>query len=75
MSGGDSLDFEILGSVTSQLQNLHKIIELNTDGIQRILLPVWLRNRFITTGLELVLSHTEKLCIASHYRQFSTKKS
>ena len=36
MSGGDSLDFEILGSVTSQLQNLHKIIELYTDGIQSI---------------------------------------
>ena len=36
MSGGDSLDFEILGSVTCQLQNLDKVIELYTDGIQRI---------------------------------------
>ena len=25
--------------------------------------PVWLRNRLIFTGLEPVLSHTEKLCI------------
>ena len=34
--------------------------------------PVWLRNRLLSTGLEPVLSQTEKSCIASNYRQFST---
>ena len=34
--------------------------------------PVWLQNRLIFAGLEPVLSHTEKLCIASYYREFST---
>ena len=38
----------------------------------RIIFPVWLLNRLISAGLEVVLSHTEKLCIASYYRQFST---
>ena len=32
--------------------------------------PVWLRNRLLSAGLELVLSQTEKACIASNYRQF-----
>ena len=32
--------------------------------------PVWLRNRFLSAGLEPVLSQTEKACIASNYRQF-----
>ena len=36
-------------------------------------IPVWLRNRLISAGLEPVPSHTEKACIASYYRQFSTK--
>ena len=31
---------------------------------------VLLQNRLISTGLEPVLSHTEKSCIASYYRQF-----
>ena len=34
--------------------------------------PVWLRNRLLSAGLEPVLSQTEKACIASNYRQFST---
>ena len=34
--------------------------------------PVWLRNRLLSAGLEPVLSKTEKACIASNYRQFST---
>ena len=34
--------------------------------------PVWPRNRLITAGLEPVLNYTEKLCIASFYRQYST---
>ena len=34
--------------------------------------PVWLRNRMISAELEPVLSYTEKLCIASYYRQFFT---
>ncbi len=37
-----------------------------------IYIPVWLCYRLISTGLELVLSHTEKSGIASYYRQFST---
>ena len=37
-----------------------------------ILFPVWLRNRLISARLEPVLSHTETLCITSHYIQFST---
>ena len=32
---------------------------------------VWLPNRSISGGLEPVLSHTEKSCIVSYYRQFS----
>ena len=31
----------------------------------------WLRNLSLSAGLDPVLSHTEKLCIASYYRQFS----
>ena len=37
-----------------------------------IIVPLWLWNRLISRGLEPVLSHTEKSCIASNYRQFST---
>ena len=33
---------------------------------------VWLPNRLISAGQEPVLSHTEKLCISSYYKQFST---
>ena len=35
------------------------------------LFPLWLRNRFISAGYELVLSHTKKSCIALYYRQLS----
>ena len=35
-------------------------------------IPVWLRNRLLSAGLEPVLSLTEKSCVASNYRQFST---
>ena len=38
----------------------------------RRMFPVWLRNWLIFTGLELVLSHTEKSCIASYYREVFT---
>ena len=34
--------------------------------------PDWLRNQLTTVCLEQVLCHTEKSCIASYYRQFST---
>ncbi len=34
--------------------------------------PVWLQNRLISARLESVLTNTEKLCIASYYRQVST---
>ena len=33
--------------------------------------PVWLQNQLISTGLEPVLSHTEKSCIVLYYIQFS----
>ena len=39
---------------------------------QLISFPVWLRNRLISAGLESALSHTEKSCIASYYKQYST---
>ena len=35
-------------------------------------IPVWLRNQFLSAGLEPVLSHIEKLSKASYYRQFYT---
>ena len=35
-------------------------------------IPEWLRNRKLSAGLESDLSQTEKSCIASNYRQFST---
>ena len=35
-------------------------------------IQVWLRNRLISAGLEPILSHTEKACIASYYRLFPT---
>ena len=37
-----------------------------------IIFPVSLRKRLISGGLEPVLNHNEKLCIAWHYIQFST---
>ena len=36
------------------------------------LFPVWLRNRLKSSGLKLLLSHTEKSCVASYYIQFYT---
>ena len=38
----------------------------------RLSFPVSLRIRLISGGLEPVLSHTEILCLASSYIQFST---
>ncbi len=35
-----------------------------------IIFSIWLRNRIISAGLEPVFSHTEKLYLASYYRQF-----
>ena len=58
--------------------NLHNNFSLciNQGSWQPSLLlkfiKVWIRNRLISDGLKPVLSHTEKLCIASYYRQFST---
>ena len=37
-----------------------------------ILFPLQHRHRLISAGLEPVLGHTEKSCIASYYRQLST---
>ena len=39
---------------------------------KRFLGKKWLSTRLISGGLELVLSHTEKSCIVSYYRQFFT---
>ena len=46
-------------------QNIFSIFQ-----VLEIHLPVWLRKRLISGGLEPVLSHTEKSCISSNYRQF-----
>ena len=45
---------------------------LQISSKKRIKFPVSLRNRLISGGLEPVVSHTEKLCLASYYIQFST---
>ena len=34
--------------------------------------PAWFPNRLISAGFKPVLGHTEKSCITSYYRQFST---
>ena len=38
----------------------------------KTILAVWFRNRLTIAGLEPVLNHTEKSCIATYYKQFST---
>ena len=53
-----------------QEQNQKKRMNIQTYNCYY--LSGWLRNRLILAGLELVFSHTEKSCIASQYRQFST---
>ncbi len=45
---------------------------LSKKKINIIVFPVWLRNRLLSAGLAPVLNQTEKSCIASNYRQFST---
>ncbi len=42
------------------------------NNYTRKAIPVPLPNRLISAGLEPVLRHTEKLCIASYYVQFYT---
>ena len=49
-----------------------KAQEINFDLIIKCNFPVSLRNRVISGVFELVLRHTEKLCIASYYIKFST---
>ena len=51
-------------SITLPLPSFYKIM-------QEIYIAVWLRNLLISAGLEQVLSHTEKSCIASYNKQFS----
>ena len=48
------------------------LLWLNYSWFLSYFFPVWLRNQLISSGLELVLSHTEKSCIMSYYFQFST---
>ena len=61
------------------LQGIETNFALGYDDILAVyqqysknIFPVWLRNRLISAGLEPVLIHTEKLCIASYYIQFYT---
>ena len=61
---------ETLASLEIELDTLKK--ELNTDYKVTTTFSVWLRNRLISAGLELVLSYRKKSKIASYYRQFST---
>ena len=44
-------------------------------GRMRLFFTVWLRNRIISAGLELVLSHKEILRIVSYYRKNFRKKN
>ena len=36
-----------------------------------IFIPIWLRNRLISAGLELVTVMLKKTCIASYYKKYS----
>ena len=40
--------------------------------VASIIFPLGLRNRLISAELKPIISHTEKSCIASYYREFST---
>ena len=52
---------------------LNTFLGRSTNGIIQVegqeygFFPVWHRNTLISTGTELVLSHTEKTCIATYY--------
>ena len=48
------------------------LILFSLSGLSMLKFPVSLRNRLISTGLEMVLSHTKKSCMASYYRPFLT---
>ena len=50
----------------------HTHTQKDMFSLFRIYIPVWLQNRLLSAGLDPVLSQTEKLCIATNYRQFST---
>ena len=43
-----------------------------TDKMVRIIFLLFIRNQLKSSGLEPVLIHTKKLCLASYYIQFST---
>ena len=45
---------------------------LPTQDCNNFTLPFFQYGRLLSAGLETVLSHTEKSCIALYYRQFST---
>ena len=47
-------------------------LDLYTKMFIKKTFPVWIRNRLVSAGLELVISFTKKLYIAWYYRQFST---
>ena len=60
----------ILVEMLTSLINLRNSNWGHNTNTGRYQFPVWLQNRLISTGLEPVLSHTEKSCIASYYKQF-----
>ena len=62
----------ILVEMLTSLINLRNSNWGHNTNTGRYQFSVWLQNRSISTGLEPVLSHTEKSCIASYYWQFST---
>ena len=47
-----------------------RVVQISVPNKIFIYFSVWLRNRLLSAGLEPVFS--QKLCIASNYRQFST---
>ena len=60
----DTLVNIIIQDINDQTPTFTKVI---------ITFQEWLRNRLISAGFELVLSLTEKSCIASFHRHFSTR--
>ena len=67
--GTESLDEDIVKTVETIIS---KKTVFKETVMQVNIISVWLSNRSISVGLEPVLSHTDKLCIASFYIQFST---
>ena len=65
------MDMFVNGGLINLLFKITRTLLSIRSTINNIFFPVWHQNRLISAGLEPILSHTEKLCIASNYRQFS----